>query len=186
MRDGVLILPIVIHGPDLHGAGAGADEINLGFGNAVDAAAQAKNDFVGEPVGYGARHIRGGRFVILLAQHLRVGGVVGVEEPPVNRQPTTGSGKRAEGHHGGIGRGIGPLRQVDLLGRAGRGLRRHALRDQIEDAGIGQVVIERGVEGGLEGRSLRICADQFEICRSDADAVVAKVGAGVDPVLGAH
>jgi hypothetical protein len=122
----------------------------------------------------------------LLAQYLGVDGVAGVKEPAVDDEPAIGGRERAKGHHGGVGRGGGPLRQADLLGRAGRGLRDHALGDQVEDAGAGQVAIQCGVEGGLQYRGLGIKADGLEVGGSDADAVVAEVSAGVDPVLGAQ
>jgi len=63
-------------------------------------------------------------------------------------------------------------------------LRNHALGNQVEDAGVGQVAIEGGVKGGLQNRSLGIVTDRLQVCGGDADAVGAQVGAGVDPVLG--
>ncbi len=51
---------------------------------------------------------------------------------------------------GGDGRG-GPLWQADLGGGAGSGLRGHGLRDEVEDAGVGEVGEEDGVEGSAEG-----------------------------------
>ena len=72
---------------------------------------------------------------------------------------------------------------IDLLRRAGHGLRRQALRDQVEDAGVGQIAVERGVEGRLQRRGLGIVAHRLEVRRGDANALVAQIGAGVDPVL---
>jgi hypothetical protein len=57
-------------------------------------------------------------------------------------------------------------------------------RNQVEDAGAGQVAIESGVEDCFQGRGLGIGAHGLEVGGSDADAVVAEIGAGVDPILG--
>ena len=119
----MLILAVVVHRPDFLGAGARADEVDLGFGDAVDAAAEAVDDLVGEAMGDGARHVFAGGLVVLLAQHLRIGGVARVIEPAVDDEAAVGGGERAEGDHCGVGGVGGPLREIDLLRRAGRALR---------------------------------------------------------------
>ena len=106
----VLILPVVVHRPDFFGAGAGADEVDFGFGDAVDAAAEAQDDLVGEAVGDGARRVLAGDLVVLLAEDLGADGVAGVEEPAGDEDAAVGGGERAEGDHGGIGRRGRPLR----------------------------------------------------------------------------
>ena len=70
--------------------------------------------------------------------------------------------------------------------RTGRGLRSKALRNQIEDARIGQIVEERRVKDRLQRRRLRIVAHRLEIRRGNANAVVAQVGSGADPILRAR
>jgi len=58
-----------------------------------------------------------------------------------------------------------------------------AFGNEIEDAGIAQVAVERGVEGGFEGGGLWINATGLEVGGGDADSVISEIGAGVDPVL---
>ena len=106
-----------------------------------------------------------------------------VEEPAGDDQPAVIGRERAKGHHGGIGRSGRPLADHHLLRRAWRGLRRNALRNHIEDAGIVQVVVERGVEDGLERGCLGIAADGLEVSRGQPDCRIAQVGSGVNPVL---
>ena len=76
--------------------------------------------------------------------------------------------------------------EVDLLRRAGRDLRAEALRNHVEDAGVLQVVEERRVESGLQRGCLRIGADLLEVGGGKANARVAEIRAGVDPVLRTH
>ena len=180
----MLVLAVVVHDPDFLRAASGADKVDFGFGDAVDAAAEAQDDFVGESVRDGARHFLACRFVVLLAEDLGVGGVARVEEPAVNAEASIVGRQRSERHHGRVGRCGGPLGKVDLLGRTGRGLGREALGDQVEDSRAGQVAIQGGVEGCLQTRALGIDAHWFEVGGGDADAVVAQVCASVNPVLG--
>ena len=51
MRELLLVGAVVIHLPDFFDAAASADEENLGFRDALDASAEAEDDFVGETVG---------------------------------------------------------------------------------------------------------------------------------------
>jgi hypothetical protein len=177
----VLVLAIVVHGPDFLGSGAVADEEDPRLGDAIDAAAELQNDGVSEAMGDGAGHVLAGGLIVLFSKHLRV--TAGVKEPAVDHQVAVFGLERPKGHHLGVrGRG-GPLRQVDLLRRARHGLWQHALGHQVEDAGVGQVALERSVEGGLQGRGVRIGGRRFEIGRGQANALVAEVGARVDPVL---
>ena len=179
----MLVLPVVVHPPDLFAPAARADKANLRLRDAVDASAQAQYDRIGKLVSDGPRHVLAGLLVVLLAQHLRADGVAGVVQPAVDRKPAVRHRERPEGHHCRIGRRRGPLRQVDLLRRAGRGLGRHALRHQVEDTGVGKVIGERGVEDRHQCRSLRIAAQRLEIRRGDPDALVAQVRSGMNPVL---
>src|ERR1700691_4542412 len=103
MGNGVLILSVVVHRPHLFGAGAGADEVDFGLGDAVDAAAEPHDDLVGKVVGDGAGGFFRGRVAVFLAQNLRVAGVAGVVEITVDGHAAVGRGKRAEGNHGGGG-----------------------------------------------------------------------------------
>src|SRR5438045_9024980 len=99
MRDLVLVLAIVVHGPDFLGSGACTDEVDLGFGDAVDAAAQARNDLIGKAMSQGSSHILTGGLVVLLAQHLGAGGVASVVEPAGDAKSPVGRGQRSEGDH---------------------------------------------------------------------------------------
>ena len=55
----VLVLAVVVHRPDLFAAGTGADEVDFGFGDAVDAATEAEDDVVCELVSDGSGRILG-------------------------------------------------------------------------------------------------------------------------------
>src|SRR5580658_9217996 len=110
-----LILSVVIHHPHFLCSGAGADEVDFGFGNAVDAAAEARDDFVGKVVGDFAGRFFGGGVAVFFAEDLRAGGVAGVVEIAVDSDAPVGGGKRAEGDHAGAGRGGGPLGQIHFL-----------------------------------------------------------------------
>src|SRR5690349_11884873 len=85
--DSVLVLAVVIHRPYFFRAGAVADEVDLCFGDAVDAAAEAEDDLVRKAVRDSAGHVFGCGFVVLLAEHLRIGGVSRIVEPTVDGKP---------------------------------------------------------------------------------------------------
>ena len=51
MGDGVLVCAVVVHLPDLFVGSGDLDVVDLGFGDALDAAAEAEDDLVGEAVG---------------------------------------------------------------------------------------------------------------------------------------
>ena len=61
--------------------------------------------------------------------------------------------------------------KADLLRRSGRSLRRHALRHQVEDAGVAQIIVKRGVKSRLQCRRLRIGPHRLEIRRGNPDAL---------------
>jgi hypothetical protein len=67
VRNLVLVVAVIIHAPDFLMPAAGADEINLGFGNALNAAAETINDFVGEFMGNHSGGIVGCTVLVLLA-----------------------------------------------------------------------------------------------------------------------
>ncbi len=71
MGDLVRALPVVIHLPDFFVPAAGSDVVDVGLGDAGNAAAQAGDDLVGKAMGDQARIILAGSFVVLLAQDLR-------------------------------------------------------------------------------------------------------------------
>ena len=50
MRDLLLVGAVVVHHPDFFVARAVADEVDLAFGDAGNASAQAEDNFVGETV----------------------------------------------------------------------------------------------------------------------------------------
>ena len=148
---GMLALPVVVHRPDFFAAGARRDEVNLRLGDAVEAAAKTQDDLVREAVGNLAGIFLLSHFVVLLAQNLRGLRVLGVEEPALDDDRchcVTASEPKAPSR-----RSTAPptTAQTDLLRRSRRTRRRHALRDHVEDAGVVQIVIERCVEGVLEG-----------------------------------
>ena len=67
----MLVAAIVIHLPDFFVAGAAAHENDLGFGDAVDAAAQPEDDFVRKFMGDNPGGLRRRRIRVLLPKHLR-------------------------------------------------------------------------------------------------------------------
>src|ERR1700723_3564769 len=77
--DGMLVRAVVIHRPDLFAASA-LHIVDLGFGDALAAAAQAKDDLVGEAMGNLAGGVVACVFAVLLGEHLRILQVLGVEE----------------------------------------------------------------------------------------------------------
>ena len=147
MRELLLIGAVVIHLPDFFRAAAAADEVELGFGDAVDAAAQAEDDLVGEAMRDQARVGVVGLFAILLAQHLRRLRILGVVEPALHIERSALDTEVAEGQHVGIGRRAAPIRQVHLLRSTRDRQRIEALRDHVEDSRRLQIVRQGGVEG---------------------------------------
>ena len=55
-----LVAAVIIHHPDFFVAGAIADKIDFAFGDAGNAAAQTKNNFIGKFVGDQAGRVIGG------------------------------------------------------------------------------------------------------------------------------
>ncbi len=155
MGDGVLVGAVVVHLPDLFRAAAAVDVVDLGFGDAVEAAAEAEDDLVGEAMGDLAGAVVGGVFAVLLGEDLGKLRVLGVEEEAVDVEVIGGDAKGSEDDHGGVYGGSGPLCEVDVGWAAGGGLATglggHGLRDHVKDAGVGEVVKEDGVKGVLEG-----------------------------------
>ena len=86
MGDRVLVGAVIIHRPDFLMAAAGADEIELGFGDAVDSAAEPEDDLVGEAMGDQAGVVVRGGLAILLGQHLRGLRILHVVEPALHLQ----------------------------------------------------------------------------------------------------
>ena len=91
-----------------------------------------------------------GPVVVLLGENLRVLRVLGVEEEAVDDQAAALDAEVAEGDHGCGGGSPDHCGELHLGGSAGSGLRDQALRDDVEDAGVGEVGVEGRVEGALE------------------------------------
>ncbi len=68
-------------------------------------------------------------------------------------------------------------------GAPGSDLRQKALGDDVEDAGVGEVVEESCVEGALQGVGLRIGRGRFEVRDGDANVGDAGRGFGVEAFL---
>ncbi len=137
MSDRVLRRAIVVHGPDFFVSGAGADEVDLAFGNAGDSAAEAEDDFVGKAVGNQAGVVIRGRFAILLGEHLRVLRILYVEEPTLHLEGSVADAEVAKGEHGGLAAEALPTRpdeRLQGLPTSPSGI--EALGDHIEDAGL--------------------------------------------------
>ena len=121
-----------------------------------DASAEAQDDLVGELVRDLAGGVVGWVLAVLPGEDLRVLEVLGVEEIAVDDQLAAGDADGAEGNKGCAGRRVGVVLKLHLGGRAGRPGRHQALGDDVEDAGGGEVGVEGGVEGLLEGGGLRV------------------------------
>ena len=111
MRDLLLVGAIVVHRPDFFVSAALADEIDLGFGNAGHAAAEAKDDFIGKAV----RDYAGsfGRGISLYCLPSTCGDclVLDVVEPALHHDFAGGHAQIAERQHGSVRRrGIPVLR----------------------------------------------------------------------------
>ena len=61
VSDLMLVGAVIVHRPDFFVAAAAADKVNLALGDAVNAAAQAENNFIGKFVRDGARRRRAWR-----------------------------------------------------------------------------------------------------------------------------
>jgi hypothetical protein len=109
--------------------------------------------------------------------------VAGVVEPAVDNQPPVVDRKRAEGHHRRVGRSRRPLRQVESLAAsrawpAGSGSWRPGRRcPRCPDR------CRAWRRRPPSARGLRIAAQRLEVRRGDANAVIAQVRAGMNPVL---
>jgi hypothetical protein len=80
---------------------------------------------------------------------------------------------------------VAPLLVATDPACGGRELREQGLRDPVEDSGVGEVVVERGGEGALEGRGLRVGGgDSLEVGDCETDAGDAGGGLSLEPVLG--
>ena len=102
MRDLVLVGAVVVHLPDFFVAGAAGDVVDLGFGDAGDAAAEAEDDLVGEAVGDWRAVSWSGGLVVLLAEDLGVLRFFASNEPAVDDEAAAGR-RVPEGDHGGGG-----------------------------------------------------------------------------------
>ncbi len=155
MRDRVLVGAVVVHLPDLFVSAGDLDVEDLGFGDALAAAAEPEDDLVGEAMGDLAGGVFAGVLAVLFGENLRELGILGVEEEAVADDLAALNAEVAEGDHRGRGWRFRPLLNVHLSGCAGAGLRQQALGDDVEDAGVGEVGVERRVEGALESLGLR-------------------------------
>ena len=79
MRELVLVRAVIIHRPDFLVAAAAANEIDFAFRDPGNAAAEAKDDLIGEFVRRCAGRVIGRRILILFAQHLRRGNQLRIE-----------------------------------------------------------------------------------------------------------
>src|SRR5260370_40853941 len=135
MRDGLLVGAIVVHDPDFFVAGAFADEVDLGFGDAWYASAQAEDDLVGKSVCDHARRLGRGVVGVLLAEHLWRRLILYVVEPSLHRDLAGGRAQVAESEHGSVRRRGIPSRAINLRPLPRLLHRINTLRDEIEDAG---------------------------------------------------
>ena len=185
MRDRVLALAVVVHGPDLFHAGARGDVVDLGFGDSVYAAAEPEDDLVGELVSDQSSVVLRGDFAVLLADDRGRAGFLDVEEIAVDIDACRPARRRVPS--ASIAALAGAADHCDKFtsaGAAGVTAGARALRNHVEDAGVRQIVIESVIEGRFENRGLRIGRIRFEVGGRHANLFDAEVGAGPYPVLG--
>ena len=161
------------------------DVVDFGLGDAGGSSAEAVDDLVGEAVGDLAGGVFGGFLAVLLGEYLWVLEVLGVEEVAVGDKLAANLSEGAEGEHAGAGGRVGVALQLNLGGRAGRAGRHEALGDDVEDACCGEVGVEGGIEGLLEGQGLCVGGERLEVGDGDADGGDSRTGSGEDVVLGA-
>ena len=182
----LLTSAVVVHLPDFLGAAAVADEIKLGFGNPGDAAAQAKDNFVGEAMGDQAGIGIGGRFAILLAQHLWRLRILGVVQPALDIQRSALDAQIAEGQHAGIGRRAAPVIEMHFLGSARHCQGIKALGHHVENPRRLQIIPQSDIEDRGQILRARIGGDQLEVGHGETDLLDTQSGAGANPVLSRH
>ena len=183
MRERLLVGPVVVHLPDLFVGAGDLDVVDLGFGDALAAAAEPEDDLVGEAVGDLPGGVFAGVFVVLLGEHLRILEVLRVEEEAVADDLAALDAEAAEDNHGGRRGCDRPLLNVDLSRRAWDGLRQQTLGDDVEDAGVRQVRVKGRVEGALESVGLRVGRRGFEVSDGYANVGDTAGGLGLECVL---
>ncbi len=145
----MLVGAVVVHLPDLFVGATDLDVVNLGLGDTLAAATKTEDDLVGKAMGDLTGGIFGGVLGVLLGQDLGVLEIFGVEEEAVADDLAALNTEAAEGHHGGGCWRCSPLLDVDLCRSAWGRLWQKALGDDVEDAGVGKIGVERRVEGAL-------------------------------------
>ena len=163
-------------------AGAGADEGNLRGTDTRHAAVKSGDDFVGKLMSEFADLRVGGIAAIDFADDGFVGGAADVVTPGGDDDFSGGFGEIAKGDKIGIEGRIGPCEFLKFLRLRGNGGGIKAGRDEIHDAGEGEIVAddlgeEAGVRfGGVDARG--------KISDGDARFFDAEAGAGAEPILG--
>src|SRR5215467_12025182 len=94
-----LIRAVVIHRPDFLMPGAVANEIDLRFGDSLNPATEAENDFVGELVRHKPRRGVTGGIRVLLAKNLRGLSILDIKQPALHSQLAASDTKIAKRQH---------------------------------------------------------------------------------------
>src|SRR5579862_7059444 len=118
----MLILTIVIHRPDFFTSTPVGNEVNLSFGDTVDSATEAQNNFVCEAVCNATGIFLGSCVGVLFAENLRTLCILRIEQETQHSYAVTAHRERSESHHFRACWSCGPRREIDLL-RAARSLR---------------------------------------------------------------
>lgn len=177
----VLVLAVVIHGPDFLVAAAVADESNLCRGNSRQSSGEFPDDFICELVREGA-HLRfGGLPAVDLSNHRRQGSVPNIVEPSLNLGVGSVDRDVSKGQQLRGGGRAGPTLVIDIGGCRRRLQRIVALAHHVKDAAVIQVRSEHVAEQSGErlGRSVLGC----EVRHAHASFRHAQPCAGLEPVL---
>ena len=169
MGDGVLIRSVIIHGPDFFVTAAVAHKVNRAFRDTLDASTQSEDDLIGKLVGNQTRRIRGRRICVLLTEYLGRGDVLHVIEPALYHYGIVADSKVAEGQHGSVRRRRAPHLELDLGGLTWHLQRVKALGDQIEDAGIIEIVPQSVVKRFKKVSVFRILIGGLEVGNSQTN-----------------
>src|ERR1700733_11768731 len=132
MSDRELVGDVVVHLPDLFVRACELDVVDLRFGGALAASAEAEDNLVGEPMSDLARRIVACVLVVLLGEYLWILEVFGVEEEAVADDLAALNAEVAEGDHRGGGWRVCPLLDLDFGGGAWIGLWQKTFGDDVE------------------------------------------------------
>jgi len=177
----VLVGAIVIHDPEFFIARARTDESDLGGGDAGESAGKFIDDFVRELMSKFADLCVSGVAAVDLADDGLGRRIANVKHPGGDRDFGGGFREIAEGDEIGVDRHVGPGKIAKFGGLRRRLRRIKTGRDEVENAGEGQIVADHLGEKSRVGFG-RVGAGS-EIGHCNARLFDAETGASAEPTL---